>query len=79
MFKRMTRSIKSCLKKLLGQSRIDYKQLYTLLAELDTVISNSPLLFLYDEPVEEVLTQNDLLFGRKINLENLLKGIFTVF
>ena len=75
MFKRMTQSIESCLKKLLGQSRIDYKQLYTLLAELDTVISNSPLLFLYDEPAEEVLTQNDLLFGRKINLENLLKDI----
>ena len=79
MFQRMTRSMKRCLKRLLGQFRIDYKQLYTLLAELETVISNSPLLFLYDEPVEEVLTQNDLLFGRKINLENLLKGIFTVF
>ena len=46
-----------------------------LLAEIQTIINNRPLTFLYDEPAEEVLTPNHLLFGSKINLENILKSI----
>ena len=66
--------MKRCLRKLLGRSRVDYEQLLTLLPELQTIIDNKPLTFLYDEPAEEVLTRNHLLFGRKINLENISKG-----
>ena len=39
----------------------------TLLAQIQ-VINNRPLTFMYEEPGEEVLTPNHLLFGRKINL-----------
>ena len=69
MFEQMIRSIKRCLKKLLGWSRVDYEQLETLLAEIQTVINNRP--FFYDAPAEKVLTPNDLLFGRKVNLGNI--------
>ena len=65
--------MKRDLKKLLGRSRVDYEQLYPLLAEIKTVINNRPLTFLYDEPAKEVPTQNHLIFGRKINLEIILK------
>ena len=75
MFEQMIRSIKRCLKKLLGWSRVDYELLETLLAEIQTVINNRPLTFLYDAPAEKVITPNDLLFGRKINLENISKSI----
>ena len=75
MFEPMIRSMKRCLRKLLGRSRVDYEQLHTLLAEIQTIIKNRPLTFLYDEPAEEVLTPNHLLFGRKINLENISKSI----
>ena len=67
--------MKRCLRKLLGLSRVDYEQLHTLLAEIQTIINNRPLTFLYDEHAEEVLTPNYLLFIRKINLENILKSI----
>ena len=75
MFEQMIRSMKRCLKKLLGRFRLDYEQLYSLLVEMQTVINNRSLTFLYDEPAEEVLTPNHLLFGRKINLENISKSI----
>ena len=39
------------------------------------VINNRPLTFIYDEPAEEVLAPNHLLFGTKINLENISKSI----
>ena len=74
MFEGMIRSMKKCLKKLLGRSKVGYEQLQTLLAEIQTLLNNRPLTFLYDEPAEEVLTPNHLLFGRKINLENISKS-----
>ena len=67
--------MKTCLKKLSGRSRVDYEQLHTLLAEIQSVKNNRSLTFLYDEPAEEVLTENHLLFGRKFNLENISKSI----
>ena len=76
MFERMIRSMKRCLRKLLGRSGVDYEQLHTLLAEIQTVIKNRPLTFLYNEPPEEVLSPNRLLFRRKINLENISRNQF---
>ena len=74
MFERMIQSMKRCLKELLGWSRVHYEQLHTLLAEIQTVINNSSLTFLYDETMEEVLVPNHLLLDRKINLENISKS-----
>ena len=71
----MIRSMKRCLRKLLGRSRVDYDQLHTLLAEIQTITNNRPLTFLDDKPAEEVFTSNHLLFVRKINLENISKSI----
>ena len=42
----------------------------TLLFQIQAVINYRPLTFMYDEPGEEVLTPNHLLFGRKINRES---------
>ena len=67
--------MKRCLKKFIGRSRVDYEQLHMLLAEIQTVINNRPLTFPYDEPTEEVLTPNHLLFSRKISFENISKSI----
>ena len=75
IFERMIRYIKRCLKKLLGWSRVNYEELHILLAEMQTVLNNRLLTSLYDKPAEEVLTPNHLLFGRKINLESILKSI----
>ena len=75
MFERMIRSMKRCLRKLLGRSRVDYEQLHMLLTEIQTIVNNRPLTFLYDDPAEVVLTPNHLLFGRKINLDNISKSI----
>ena len=62
-------------KKLLGQSRVDFEQLHTLLAEIQTVINNRLLPFPDDEAAEAVLTPNHPLFGRKINLKNISRSI----
>ena len=79
MFEWMIRSMKSCLKKLLGWSRVDYEQLQMLLTEIQTVINNKPFTFLYEERTKKVLTPNHLLLGRKTNLENISKSINFIY
>ena len=37
--------------------------------EIETVLNNRPLTFTYEEPGDEVLTPNHLLFGRRLNLQ----------
>ena len=70
LFEMFVRSVKRCLKEILNNLRLDYEYMLTLLAQIQVVINNRPLTFMYDEPGEEVLTPNHLLFGRKINLES---------
>ena len=70
LFERFVRSVKRCLKKILNNLRLDYEYMLTLLAQIQVVFNNCPLTFMYDEPGEEVLSPNHLLFGRKINLES---------
>ena len=60
------RSTKRCLKKTLQNSRLTYEQVLTILSEIQVQINNRPLTFLYEEPGDEVLTPNHLLFGRKL-------------
>ena len=79
MFERLIRSITKWLKKLLGQYITNFEHLHTLLAEIQTVINDTPFKvslcrsYRDDDPREELLTPNHLLFGRKINL--LVEGV----
>ena len=44
------------------------EEMLTILAKIQTVINDCPLTFLYEDPGEQVLTPNHLLFGRRMNL-----------
>ena len=55
LFERFVRSVKRYLKKILNNLRLDYEYMLTLLAQIQVVINNRPLTFMYDEPGEEVL------------------------
>ena len=63
------KSVKNCLKKVLGLKRIDYVELETTLKEIQLILNNRPLC----EPVEEefdFLTPNNILFGRRLETIN---------
>ena len=70
LFEWFVHSIKRCLKKILKNLRFNYEQLITLLAHIQAVINNRPLIFMYEEPGEDVLNPHHLLCGRTINLES---------
>ena len=68
-FERMVKSVKRCLKKILVKAKLNYDELRTVLKEIETVINNRPLIYMYDEVNQEVVTPNKLLFGH--NLETV--------
>ena len=62
----MVRSVKRCLRKVLGNSLISFDELTTILAEVECILNSHPLSYLYDELGGEVLTPSHLLFGRRL-------------
>ena len=65
-FERLVRSTKRCLKKQLGNARLAYEELMTLLCEVEAVLNSRPLTFVYAEDVEEALTPSHLLIGKRL-------------
>ena len=50
---------------------LDFYQLQTVIQEIELILNSRPLGVLYDNDMEQILTPNHLLFGRKLNLENV--------
>ena len=69
IFERLVRCVKRCLKKVLGNSKLTYEELLTILLEIEVVLNNRPLTFTYENPGDEVLTPSHLLFGRRLELQ----------
>ncbi|XP_067025655.1 uncharacterized protein [Acropora muricata] len=65
-FERMVVSPKQCLKKTLGNARLSFDELSTLLTEVESALNSRPLTYEYNEVDEEVLTPPHLIYGRRI-------------
>ena len=66
MFERMVGTVKSSLRKVLGNARLSFDELYTVLLEAEGTINSRPLTYEYDEIGAEVLTPSHLIYGRKL-------------
>ena len=66
-FERMVKSTKRCLKKVLINTRLTYEELLTFIKEVENTVNNRPLVYMYDDVHQEVLTPNKLLFGRNLD------------
>jgi len=69
-FERLVRSVKCCLKKILGQSKINSLQMLTMLTEIENVLNNRPLTIQTENPSDASLTPYHLLHGRQMHDEN---------
>ena len=65
MFERMVRSTKRCLVKAIGLRKLTYEELSTVLAEVEMVINNRPLVYVGEEDVNQPLTPSHLFCGRR--------------
>ena len=63
----MVKSTKRCLKKVLGNSRLTYEELSTVLTEIEGVINSRPLTYVYDDDIssKEVALKDEGSLGSK--------------
>ena len=66
----MVRSVKTCLRKHLGRSSLTFEDLRTILVEIEAVLNNRPLTYVYDDEngVSYPLTPAQLVYGRQITM-----------
>ena len=62
----MVGCVKRCLRKVLGNARLTFDELFTVLIEVEGTLNSRPLTYEYDDAGEEVLTPSNLIFGRRI-------------
>ena len=64
MFERMVGSMKRCLRKVLGNAKLNFDELSTVLTEIEGTLNSRPLTYQYD--LEESLTPSHLMFGHRL-------------
>lgn len=65
-FERMVRSVKRCLRKMVGRSRLTLDELYTALTEVESILNSRPLSYISSTDLEEPITPSHLLVGRRV-------------
>jgi len=66
LFERLIKSTKRCLRKTIGQARIMYDELLTVVMEVEMILNSRPLSYVSTEDLEEPLTPSHILIGRRI-------------
>jgi len=61
----MIKSVKRCLRKIIGRARLSYDELSTVLTEVEMIVNSRPLSYVSTEDIEEALTPSHLLVGRR--------------
>nr|XP_047140933.1 uncharacterized protein LOC101236808 [Hydra vulgaris] len=72
LFEQQVRMTKRCLKKALKTSKSSHEEIRTLLSEIEMVLNNRPLTYLYNNQGDEALTPNHLVFGHKLRCKTCL-------
>ena len=65
-YERMIGSVKRCLRKVLGNAKLNADELLTVLTELEATLNSRPLTYEYDEVGAEMLTPSHLIYGRRL-------------
>ena len=63
-------SVKELLRKDLEKKKLNYEQLTTVLFEIEAILNNRPLTYVYPNDIEECITPNNLLYERKLNFSS---------
>ena len=68
---RLVSCVKRCLKKAISNVVIDYIELQTVVQEIEDILNNRPLCAVCEDDLDDVLTPNHLIFGRRLQIDNV--------
>ena len=72
-FERMIRSMKGCLKRVIGHARLTFDELTTVVIEVEATLNSRPLSYMSPDDPDEPLTPSHLLTGHRLtSLPDLL-------
>ena len=70
IWERLVQSIKSLEKSSVSRAILSFSEIQTVLLEIQAILNSRPLCTLFDDDMEEPLSPNHLLFGRRLNQRN---------
>ena len=62
----LVRTVKNTLRKILGRSKLNFEELYTILTQVECMLNSRPLSYVYTEENCEPITPSHLLLGRNL-------------
>ena len=65
-WERLVQTVKRTLRKTLGKAILRFGELLTIITEIEGVMNNRPLCYLYSDNIEDVITPHHLIFGDSI-------------
>ena len=70
-WERLVGSVKRCLRRVIGQSKLSYDEMQTVLVEAEGVVNSRPITYVYgdSEGVSYALSPSHLIYGRRITSE----------
>lgn len=73
IWERIVSCVKKCLKRTIGRRRVNFVELQTLVLEVEAILNNRPICDDHDDDIDDVLTPNHLIFGRRIENSNFAR------
>ena len=68
-YERMVKGVKRCLRKTVGNARLSYNELLTVITEVESTLNVRPLTYVYEEgDPEEALTPAHLMFWKRLTV-----------
>ena len=71
-YERLMAIVKSSLKKVVGETLLNYNERVTVVTEIEGFLNSKPLTYLNEENVYDLLTPNHLIYARYITQIKLL-------
>ena len=68
-YEHLIRIMKRTVWKVLGNAKLNYEELLTVLMEIERVVNSRPISYRYNDEITETLTPSHLLIGRNIHSE----------
>ena len=65
-YERLVGSIKRCIKKVIGNAKLSFDELGTILTEVEGTLNSRPITYVYDEVDAHPLTPSHLVYGRRL-------------
>ena len=68
MYERMVGSVKRTLKEVLGNARLNFDEMHTVLVEIEGILNSRPLTYMYEDDCNvEILTPSHLIYGHRLS------------